>query len=220
EFDNKGNFVQQWSDPNGSPSAIAVDATNDAVYLITFGTTARFPLTGGSGTTIDSASATALALNPETGDLYVDHGNNVVVYNSAGPRIDTLFSLGTATNSQGLAYLVRGRVKNAGRGDSLYVSDRVNNEVTIYGPRGVGAPFITDESTQGAGKNGKVLTASIVPLGSNTTCVFQYVNAADFAMSGYANATTGPCTPASLGASFTYQQASATIGRRTVGDFY
>jgi hypothetical protein len=39
-------------------------------------------------------------------------------------------------------------------------------------------------------------------------------------MSGYTNATTVPCTPADLGSSYSYQQASATITGLTIGTFY
>src|SRR5262249_44278037 len=38
--------------------------------------------------------------------------------------------------------------------------------------------------------------------------------------SGYTNATTVPCTPADLGSSFTFQQASADISGLTFGAFY
>src|SRR5262249_1832198 len=51
EFGPKGNFLQQWSNPSGPPQAIAVDAPHNAVYLLTFGTTARFTLTGRAPTT-------------------------------------------------------------------------------------------------------------------------------------------------------------------------
>src|SRR5262249_16810811 len=105
EFDARGNFVQQWTSQS-SIQAIAVDATNDAVYLINGGgTTQRFTLAGEGPATIDTGSGTALALDPETGDLYVDHGGDVAVYGPTGTRSDTLFSLGSTTNSRGLAVL-------------------------------------------------------------------------------------------------------------------
>jgi hypothetical protein len=219
EFDNMGAFLQQWNDPSGSTQAIAVDSTHNAVYLINGGgTTERFTLAGGGETTIDNGSGVALGLNPQTGDLYVDHGRDVAVYDHTGTRIDTLFSLGSATNSQGVAYRATGR--NVGRKDRLYVSDKGNNEVTIYGPHSAGPPFITVESARTAGQTSETLKATIVPLGRNTTCTFQYVGSADFEASGYTTATKVACTPAQLGSSFTYQQASATITGLTLGAFY
>ena len=220
QFSKNGTFLGEWNDPSGGPSAIAVDASHGAVYLLTFGTTERFTFTGGGRTTIDSNSARALAVDPQTGNLYVDHGNNVSVYDSTGALIDTLFSLGATTNSQGVAYYSTGKGNSAGKKDRLFVTDGDNALVRIYGPRGAGAPFITSESSQPLGQTGQTLKALIVPLGHKTTCTFQYVGAADFLASGYTNATTVPCAQADLGASFTYQHASATISGLTLGAFY
>src|SRR5262249_58154682 len=94
EFDPKGKFLQQWSDPSGSPQAIAVDAPNNAVYLLTFGTTGRFTLTGGGKTTIDSGSGTPLAPDLQFGDPYVDHGHPVAGYHPPRTPLAHPFSLG------------------------------------------------------------------------------------------------------------------------------
>ena len=199
QFNEAGTFLGEWNDPSGSPGAIAVDATRGAVYLITFGTTERFTFTGGGRTAIDSNSATALALDPQTGNLYVDHGANVAIYNQTGALIDTLFSLGPTTNSQGVAYRSTGHNNSAGKKDRLYVTDRDANLVRIYGPRAAGAPFVTSESSSPIGQTGQTLKATIVPLGHKTTCTFQYVSSTDFQASGYTNATTVPCDQARPG---------------------
>jgi hypothetical protein len=217
EFDNMGNSLQQWNDPSGSIQAIAVDSANNAVYLINGGgTTERFTLTGGGETTIDSGSGVALGLDPSIGNLYVDHGGDVAVYGPTGTRIDNLFSLGSTTSSQGLAL----RASKVGKQNRLYVSDRGNNEVTIYGPHSAGPPFITVESAMTAGGTSDTLNATIVPVGRNTTCTFQFVDSADFQATGYKTATSVPCAPAKLGSSFNYQQVSATVSGLTLGAFY
>ena len=217
EFDNMGKSLQQWNDPSGSIQAIAVDSANNAVYLINGGgTTERFTLTGGGETTIDSGSGVALGLDPQTGNLYVDHGSDVAVYGPAGTRIDNLFSLGSTTSSQGLAL----RANKVGKQDRLYVSDKGNNEVTIYGPHSAGPPFITVESAKPAGGTSDTLNATVVPLGRNTTCTFQYVDRTDFESTGYKTATSVPCTPVKLGSSFNYQQVSASVSGLTLADYY
>src|SRR5262249_61398190 len=144
----------------------------------------------GDQKTIDSGTGVALALDPQTGNLYIDHGHDVAVYGPTGTQIDTLFSLGggATTNSQGLAFHPSGKGTKAGQND-LYVADASNNNVTIYGPPNAGPPFITAESARTAGKTSETLHAAIVPLGSTTTCIFQYVGSADFQASGYTNAT-------------------------------
>jgi DNA-binding beta-propeller fold protein YncE len=219
EFGSNGNFVQQWNSPSGA-RAIAVDATTGAVYLINGnGQTQRFTLAGVLGTTVDFNSATALALDPNTGNLYVDHGGNVAVYDKTGTLIATIFSLGggATTNSQGLAYRA---TSQSGKQDRLYVSDASNDEVEIYAPQSAGKPFVVSESAIPAGTTSTTLNASIIPLGHTTSCTFQFVSSTDFLMSGYANATSLPCTPASLGSSFLPQQASATATGLTLGAFY
>jgi hypothetical protein len=222
EFDDQGNFLQQWSS-GSSLRAIVVDSTHDSVYLTSgSGVTMRFTGTGGGAAMIDGSSGTALALNPDSGNLYVDHGDDVAVYDPSGTRIDTLLSLGggATTSSFGLAYWSTGRGNNAGRRDRLFVTDAINSILLIYGVPGMGAPAVLSQSTLGAGATGKTLVATIVPLGRKTTCTFQYVSSTDFQMSGYTNATTVPCTPADLGSSYTPQQASATITGLTIGAFY
>src|SRR5262249_45464569 len=76
------------------------------------------------------------------------------------------------------------------------------------------------ESARTAGLTSETLKTAIVTLGKPTTCIFQFVGSADFQASGYTNATSVPCTPANLGPSFTYQEASATLTGLTVGAFY
>src|SRR5262249_28909180 len=99
EFNGKGAFVQQWTDTHGPPSAIAVDSTNQAVYLMStpsggllvssFPIAERWTLTGqpqgeidrpivfGGATGFDGAAlGSALALDPATGNLYVDHNGS------------------------------------------------------------------------------------------------------------------------------------------------
>ena len=193
-FDSNGTFVQEFPVPAGFGSlagGIAVDSTHGAAYLILNGNqsgmTVKVTLSGGSPTTIDPSGATALALDPLSGNLFVDHGNNVTVYGPSGAQIGTLPSLGggTTTNSQGLAYFSKSK---SGKDDRLYVGDAGNDLVTIYGPRGAGAPFIASSSAAHAGTTSETLSAGIVPLGKDTTCTFQYVDSATFLVSGYTNA--------------------------------
>jgi hypothetical protein len=225
EFDSAGNFIREWNDGFLSQTlAIAVDSTNDAVYLLDdFGATQRFTLNGAGPTTVDMSTSLvfsaglALATNPQSGDLYVDHGDHVVIYDSSGTQIDSL-SLGATINSQGLAFRAAGL--GSGRTDRLYVSDQDNDLVTIYGPPAPGTPSVTAESAMSTGKTSVALRGTVVPLGHNTSCTFQVVKNADFQASGYAGATSVACTPDTLGSGFRYQHVSAAIGGLMLGDFY
>jgi hypothetical protein len=248
EFNAKGAFVRQWTDTHGSPSAIAVDSANSAVYLMTppnigaltsgFQTTERWTLTGTPQGEIDRhtifGSATglaggpdgsALALDPSTGNLYVDHTPedsvpaDVAVYDHHGVQIDDL-SLPSTSNSRGLAFRPSGAGNPTGK-QNLYLSDASADNVTMYAPQTTaGAPLITAESLPETGRTTATLAAGIAPLGHDTTCTFQYVDYAHFNSSGYNNATSVPCTPADLGSGFTYQTASASISGLTTGTVY
>jgi sugar lactone lactonase YvrE len=82
------------------------------------------------------------------------------------------------------------------------------------------APLVTSESVDQTGKTTATLHAGIVPLGSDTSCHFEYVGNADFQASGFDSATSVPCEPASLGSGFSYQAASADLTGLTLGAYY
>jgi hypothetical protein len=210
EFDPTGKFLQQWNDTFGTTVAIAVDSTHNAVYLIRgAGTANRFTLTGTQGPTVIDGVGTgvALALDPQTGNLYVDHSSSVSIFDNTGLPIDSL-TLATSS-SQGLAFHSNGTGGKFGLRD-LYVSDLSSDTVTIYGPPSApGPPFVTAESASITGRTTATLNGTVVPAGLDTTCTFQFVDDANFMATGYSTATTVPCTPADLGSSFTYQAASA-----------
>jgi DNA-binding beta-propeller fold protein YncE len=246
EFNAKGAFVRQWTDTHGPPSAIAVDSANGAVYVMisfpsapgllvsSFPITERWTLTGqpqgeidrpivfGSATGFDgAATGSALALDPATGNLYVDHNGSshadVAVYDRNGVQVDDL-SLPSTSNSEGLAFRPSGPGNPA---SDLYLSDASASNVTIYAPQtAAGAPLVNSESATQTGRTTATLAAGIVPLGNDTTCTFQFVDNADFQASGYSNATSVACTPADLGAGFTYQAPSADLSGLTTGTIY
>jgi hypothetical protein len=242
EFDSKGNFVRQWNDTHGSPSAIAVDSTHNSVYLITgvvglsgYSPAERWTLTGNYQSQIDSvvffgsngfvdSHPSALALDPKSGNLYVDHSgtppNDVEVFDHTGTRLDEV-SLGSSADSQGIAFASLTGGSNKLGQQNLYVSDASDNNVTIFAPRRTpGAPLITSESVDQTGRTTATLHAGIVPLGSTTSCQFEYVGNADFQASGFDNATSVPCSPSSLGSGFAYRAASASLSGLTTGAVY
>ena len=221
QFDTKNKFVQMWNDTFGATLAIAVDSNHNAVYLIRGAqTTERFTLTGQNETVIDNGAGVALGLDPSTGNLYVDHGGDVVVYDPTATQLQS-FSLGSTTNSQGLAFHSLSSSGGAKRGvGNLYVTDTTNDDVRVYGPPPPGPPIVSAESASSTGLTSETLKAVIVPLGSPTTCTFQFVGSADFLANGYTNATMVPCTPASLGSGFGFTQATADVSGLTLGAFY
>jgi hypothetical protein len=82
-----------------------------------------------------------------------------------------------------------------------------------------GAPAIAGELATAA-TTSATLHARIDPSGFDTTCAVQYVEAAVFAGSGYADADTVTCEPAELGTSFAAQHVSASLSGLRVDTSY
>jgi hypothetical protein len=247
EFDAHGGFVRQWTDSHGSPSAIAVDSAHDSVYLTiptlsacsflcSGDVTERWTSTGTFEGDIDlplaygsegfgGPSASALAVDRSTGDVYVDHdadpNSDIRVYDPTGTQVDQLLIGPTTANSQGLAFAsLQGGWSKPGQHD-LYVSDATNDDITIYAQQSTsGAPLVTYESATPNGTTTAMLAAGVVPLGNYTTCRFQYVDYANFNSSGYRAATTVPCSPGDLGPGFSYETATASLRGLTTGTVY
>lgn len=204
EFSPKGNFVRQWNTGNvaGQLSGIAVDEAHNSVYLVVSGATQRRTLTGERETLIDrNGIKEDLAVDPQTGNLYVDEGGRVGVYDPAGTRIDTVENAGPPGESAFIA--ISGR--------RLYVSIELSDAVAIFATPPAGPPLISSQSAAQTSKTTATLQAAVVPLGHDTSCKFQYVDDAAFRASGYNTATSVSCSPAGLGSSFTYQRASASV---------
>jgi len=86
-------------------------------------------------------------------------------------------------------------------------------------PISASAPIVS-ESASTLSQTGATLNATINPSGVDATCVFQYVDDADFQSSQFTNATQVPCTPADLGAGTDNVTASALARGLTLGTAY
>jgi hypothetical protein len=84
----------------------------------------------------------------------------------------------------------------------------------------VGPPAVDSESSSQVRASTAVLSAQINPFGYDTSCQVQYVADASFQSSGYAGATTLPCTPSDLGSAFGDRGASATPSGLAIGTTY
>jgi DNA-binding beta-propeller fold protein YncE len=247
EFNTSGAFVRQWTDTHGSPSAIAIDSARDSVYLTipslsgcsflcSGNVTERWTLTGTSEGDVElplaygsegfnGPSPSALAVDPGTGDLYVDHdadpNSDVRVYDPSGTQVDQLLIGPTTVNSQGLAFAgLQGGSARPAQHD-VYVSDATNDDITTYAPQSKpGTPLVTNESATPSDPSTARLAAGVVPVGNDTTCHFQYVDYANFNATGYGAATTVPCSPRDLGPGFTYEVATADIRGLATGSVY
>ena len=82
------------------------------------------------------------------------------------------------------------------------------------------AVTVDSESTANVTQTTAELDAGINPLGTETTCDFQYVDDAAFQATGYTSATTIPCNPSDLGAGTDDVPTNAQISGLTPATTY
>jgi hypothetical protein len=123
--------------PLGGPCAIALDATgrlyvNDYHQAVLRYTPATFPFTSytpyGPPTTIAQGEPTGLAVDPLSGDVYVNQRTHIDVYDSSGALVEQIGE-GTLEDGYGLAFSAQ--PATAGY---LYVPDAATNTVKVYDP--------------------------------------------------------------------------------------
>ncbi|HXS32312.1 MAG TPA: hypothetical protein VN758_00890 [Solirubrobacterales bacterium] len=87
-------------------------------------------------TTIDTgpleAGPTAIAVDPKTGDLYVDEGHKIAVFDSSGIPI---YSFGAAANFGNISAAIALKSSASGPASAVYVADRQkgSHEVDVFG---------------------------------------------------------------------------------------
>ncbi len=139
----EADFDAQMTGLPGAQGALAVDSAG-SVYVTTRSTgpltkytAAQFGAASPSGTVVDATSR-AVAVDPTTDNVYVDEGDGIAVFSSAG---DFRFRFGSSaefgTESVGIG------VK--GSGGNAYVADPATGEIDLFGPED-DVPLATTQS--------------------------------------------------------------------------
>ncbi len=175
------------------------------------------PLIGGMDWQQTSAVAVDQASSPSTplgeaanGDVYVDNGSSVAVFDRHGALVQTL-GAGTLDGGMGVAV-------DSKTGD-VFVVDGAEDEVEVFEPEPASEPVVEDLSAQNVTPGEVQLSALVDAKGSDTHYYFQYgtVNC----VSEPAGCTGVPAVPgADLGAGFGAQQVSVTLQGLTPGTTY
>lgn len=142
-FSPSGNYINRMlkEEPTDGPCGLAVDASGDLFvnnlhrnilrFTLPQFPPVSFPETGivtGPATTIDTQHSTGVALDPVTGDLYVDDRTYVAEYEPSGALLRTI-GLGSLEDGYGVA--VSGFPATKG---FLYVPDAATATVKVYDP--------------------------------------------------------------------------------------
>jgi DNA-binding beta-propeller fold protein YncE len=124
-----GPVIENVATPNG-PCGLAVAANGDLYVNHWHGKVVRYAAPGfGSAATIVPGRATGIALNPGTGELYVDEGTSVAIYEAPiAPEEAPAQRVGVNTLIDGYGVAV-----SAGTGE-VYVADAATDTVKVYDP--------------------------------------------------------------------------------------
>jgi hypothetical protein len=231
EFDASGGLLSTFG--SGGQVSIDANASNGRVYVTApaiFGGEAQiwsgdifFPsVTTGPATAVAETSATLSGhVDPETGaggspiaTCEFEYGTTTAYGSLATCSPATPYSAPTDV-SAALAGLTPGTTYH-------YRLSATNAEATGEGEdrtfTTAGTPVITEEVAI-ARTESATLSARINPFGSTTTCAAEYVDAATFEATGFAQALQAPCSEA-LGAGFEPQTAHASAAGLKIGTTY
>jgi len=165
---------------------VAADGLGN-IYAANFTAAGLYKLEGIGDTTpaLIDTGANTMAIAPGSNDLYADHRNEVLQYDSSGTPIGS-FGNGDISESAGIAV-------NSGA-SKIYVG--TPTKVKVFGP----ATTVPDAITEGAdaiSKTSATLHGTAGAAGGpDATCVFQYTSASAYGEHGFEGATEAPCNPA------------------------
>jgi DNA-binding beta-propeller fold protein YncE len=166
---------------------------------------------GTSAVAVDQASSETSPLGgAAAGDVYVENGESIAVFDDSGGLVQTL---GTGELQDGMGVAVDSRT-----GD-VFAVDGASDTVDVFVPEAAGRPVVEDLSAQSITPSEVQLSAQVDPDGSDTHYYFQY-GTVDCA-SEPAECTDVPAAPGSdLGSGFGGRSLSVTLQGLKPGSSY
>lgn len=218
EFTQSGAFVKEFTIAERSvESGLAVDPAGDFFKVSSGGTVEEVTGAGVNvGRVTASKNAEAVAVDPETGDLYVDEGAEVEHFVFAGPGIVSETGGATceftptsgcpATDSFGSGKLSFGQglaVDPASGG--VYVAEDSENEIYVFAA--VALPGVITGQAAEVRPAGATLNGEVNPEGSELTeCHFEYGTS-----TSYGHSAACAQSPAQIGSGEAYVPVSAVV---------
>jgi hypothetical protein len=163
--DPANSFVTSWNTNQGASPGFAV-SPSDSVYAVTgCGCVERFSGGGSDLGQLDGGPATGVAVDPQTGNVFVDDRAHIAEYEASGTPLPPAFGAGVLAGGAGVAFDdANGR---------LYVADGVANQVDVFGL--VTLPDATTQPATAITGASATLNGTIDPAGGpEAQCEFEY----------------------------------------------
>ncbi len=150
-----------------------------------------------------STAAPGLAVEPASGEVYVDDTTSLARYAPDGMLIERLGE-GQLTGA--------GSVAVDQRSETVYAVDSLAGTVSVFTPEPAGAPVVGGEEPVEVGASGAGLRAQLDPRGSASAYRFEYGRCVTLAgCSGAGYEASVPATPVTLGADFEMHQVGVPV---------
>ncbi len=148
----------------------------------------------------DRQNTTGAAVDPSSGDLYIDNGSSVAAYKPEGVLIQR-FGAGQLSSGAGLAV-------DGATGD-VFAPQGSAGKVDVFVPEGAGAPSVNGVSADALSPGSEQLAAVIDPDGSETEYFFEY-GTSDCALAG-SGCARAPVPAGELAAGYGDQRVSVVV---------
>ncbi len=156
-------------------------------------------------------TATTLAIDPSTNDLYADRRDSVAQYSSSGALLGA-FGFEQLAGSNGVSI--------NGASGKVYVGDGASGKVAVFGPAAI-APDATTETASQVQRTSATLKGTVGAAGGpQASCQFQYTPEASFQSEGFKGATSAPCAPVGPFTGTSANAVKADIGGLSVETTY
>jgi DNA-binding beta-propeller fold protein YncE len=221
EFAQDGSFLMDFLEGRKvTPNGIDADSQGNLYVIIETnrwpaGSIFRLnPSRGAEGEAVepvngDATDPTGFALDRASGELYMDSGGALIRRYEAscdgGPTCSAVetFGAGALSNAGGVAV--------DSSTDLVYVADSGEGRVAVFGPPPSAPPSIDSTSVANVTSTSANLLAQVNPNNLDTHFHFEYIDAATFEASGFADSTSVPQSGGDLAAGATDQTAMARI---------
>jgi DNA-binding beta-propeller fold protein YncE len=193
-FSQSGAALGTFEAPRGSAVlGLAVDPEGKLYKADGTPEITRFTDTGENlGEPDTRQDALALAIDPDTGDLFVPQGNS-------GEPIVNRYALNCGQackplESFGLNELTAPSGVAIGPGGVPYIADAQTSTIAVFTRQNVPVPTVSIAPPTGITSSGAHLSGEVNPNGAATTCRFEVQRDATFKEEGYGGARSFPCS--------------------------